>query len=121
MAVDYTISEGTVSNIFKNREKYLNEFNSRSKKVKRIRKTNTNEKINELVLRFISTSNANRVPINGPLIKAFALEIAQNNNITDFKASNGWLQKLTKRYDIRFNSYSGEAADVSEQVVENWK
>ena len=37
-----------------------------------------------------------------------------------FSGSNGWLDRWQKRHNIRMSTLSGEAADVSEGVVEDW-
>ena len=39
----------------------------------------------------------------------------------DFKASNGWLESFKKRHNISSKEICGEAADVSEQTVMDWK
>ena len=38
-----------------------------------------------------------------------------------FTASNGWLNRWQKRHNIRLATLSGEAADVSEETVEDWR
>ena len=118
LASKYKISSATVYNITKDAEKYLSAGN-RNKKSKRI-KTSKIEKLNEIVLKFIQSSNATKVPINGPLIKGFALEIKDKMNLNNFEASNGWLEKFIERYDIKYNTFSGESADISENTVEEW-
>ncbi|XP_068674073.1 tigger transposable element-derived protein 4-like [Montipora foliosa] len=38
-----------------------------------------------------------------------------------FKASNGWLDRFKKRYNITSKVISGEAGGVSEETVASWK
>ena len=38
-----------------------------------------------------------------------------------FKASNGWIEKWKRRYNVRYVKISGESADVSGITVESWK
>jgi len=120
LAIKYNIAVGTVNSTVNNQEKYLNVSTIRNNKSKRIKSDSKEEKLNDLVFKFIKSSNANKVPISGPLIQGFALEVALSMGLVNFKASNGWLEKFNKRYDIRFNSYAGEASDVNEEVVNNW-
>lgn len=61
------------------------------------------------------------MPINGPLIKEKALKLADQFNLHDFIASNGRLEKFTKRYSISFKALSGEAADVNAETCVEWK
>jgi hypothetical protein len=116
----YEIALGTVSNIIQNRDKYLNSSLNRNKKSKRVKNDSKEEKLNQLVFNFIKTSNDNKIPISGPIIQGFALELAANMGLNSFKASNGWLEKFNKRYDIRYNTYSGESSAVSDDVVNDW-
>ena len=41
-------------------------------------------------------------------------------NCDNFSASNGWLQSFLKRHNIKSSILSGEAADVSEDVLDDW-
>jgi hypothetical protein len=120
LADKYRISPGAVNNIIQKFDYYLNidfNFNKRQKRV-----INTkNFKLNESVLKFIRLSNSNKVPIDGVIIKTFASDVALRLGLNDFKASNGWLQKLVKRHDIKYRTYRGESADVSDDCVDNWK
>ena len=45
-----------------------------------------------------------------------AAELGHNN----FTASNGWLKKWQKRYNVRMGVLSGEAADVDPSVISDW-
>ena len=38
-----------------------------------------------------------------------------------FTASNGWLPRWQKCHYVRIATLSGEAADVSEEMVEDWR
>ena len=41
--------------------------------------------------------------------------------ISEFKASNGWLQKWKQRYNIKQVSICGESGDVQGDTVTSWK
>lgn len=51
------------------------------------------------------------------MVQAKALEIAKKLNCESFTASNGWLSRWRKRYNISFKQISGEAASVNEVDV----
>ena len=48
---------------------------------------------------------------------AKALDVAPS----EFKASNGWLDRFKNRSGIKARSISGEAGDVSQTTVDSWK
>ena len=50
-----------------------------------------------------------------------AKEIAMILDKPDFKASNGWLDKWKRRYNIKHITVSGEAGDVEGATVDSWK
>ena len=120
LAEKYKISIGAVNTIVENSDKYLKQTLDRNEKCKRVRKSN-NEKLNELVVKFIATSNAIQSPIAGPEIKSFASEVSTRLGLDHFKASNGWLQSLNRRFNFSYKTFSGEASDVSESSVNEWK
>jgi hypothetical protein len=48
-------------------------------------------------------------------------QVAKKHGLTDFKGSNGWLEKFQKRNNITFKSVCGEATSVDKEAVNNWK
>ena len=69
----------------------------------------------------VSKSSVFKLPISGPLIQEKALSLAKSLKKTDFKASNGWLNRFKTRHSISHAVISGESGSVDEDVVESWK
>ncbi|XP_053406380.1 tigger transposable element-derived protein 6-like [Mercenaria mercenaria] len=61
------------------------------------------------------------MPVSGPIIKEKALHFANELEISEFKASNGWLDKWKDRHSIKEFKVSIESAGVDQNVVENFK
>ncbi len=57
----------------------------------------------------------------GPQLIEKARQIAEHLGHSEFKGSNGWLDKWKKRFNIRQMKISGESGDVSGPTVESWK
>ena len=47
-------------------------------------------------------------------------EIAQLMGLSDFKASNGWLDRWKTRHNIKSRVISGESGEVRAETVESW-
>ena len=50
-----------------------------------------------------------------------AKDIAEHLEVPNFKASNGWLDRWKRRYNVKKMKINGEAGDVSGETVDSWK
>jgi len=61
------------------------------------------------------------VPISCLVLKKNALQIAaklgEHNSVT----SNGWIERFKLRNDLIFKTVCGEAGDVDDTILSNWK
>ena len=60
------------------------------------------------------------VPIGGYIIREKALDFAKELNITDFKASDGWLDRWKNRHNVVFRAISGEERSCTEEMTASW-
>lgn len=60
-------------------------------------KLNLIHKIDKAVKLWFETMRNGNVPINGDMVKAKAKHFAMEFNVTDFVASNGWLDRFKTR------------------------
>jgi len=86
-----------------------------------LRTTDSGKMIDRAVIDFVATARAARYPLSGVELQQTAIELAKEMNIQGFRASRGWLQKLQKRYKLKFRVYSGEGAAVDQDAVENFR
>ena len=59
--------------------------------------------------------------VTGPILQEKARELTKEMDFTTFKASNGFLQAFKMQYGAKSSMLSGEAADVRDADVEEWK
>ena len=57
----------------------------------------------------------------GPQLIEIGMQIAAQLGELHFKASNGWLEKWKKRYNMRELKVCGESGDVVETTIDSWK
>ena len=58
---------------------------------------------------------------DGTQLAEKAKEIASKFGFSDFKASNGWLDRWKKKHNVKRMTISGESGDVSGSTVSSWK
>ncbi len=87
----------------------INHLKSLNPESKKIKKNVKHPEIESFVLEYVEKCNDMSFPITGVLLQEVALKYAETKNIIEFKASNGWLQKILKRYSIKLKKISGES------------
>ena len=60
------------------------------------------------------------IPVSGSMLQEEATLIAEKLEISDFVASNGWLEKFKQKYSICNKTVAGEAGDVGKETMECW-
>ena len=56
------------------------------------------EAVNKAVMKWLLIMRSKNIPINGPMFKEKVQEFAEQLNLEDFHTSDGWQEKLKKRY-----------------------
>ena len=117
-------NKSTISDIVRQKEKLLSLSVNLDKKslksVKRNRVSNYEDLDKALYLWFEATKRQG-ASITGHILRAQALNFAQQLNLNNFKASNGFIGGFVKRHNIKFHTKNGESESVSEETVEQWK
>ncbi len=60
------------------------------------------------------------IPLSGPVIKKKAQEIAKKLEVSDFCASNGWLDRYKQRHRISFHQISTESESACLVTIVEW-
>ena len=101
------IKRKTVDNIIKNKEKIRKDLLSNKKTSKRASKVKF-EKIENAMVLYMDYMESKGTIITDFLMKIKAQEIANKLGETEFKNSNGWLEKFKARHDYRLSKLYGE-------------
>ena len=77
--------------------------------------------VNESLYEWYLLAVSKNIHPAGPQLSEKAKEIAVRLGKTEFKASDGWLDKWKKRFNIKSKAVVGESGDVSCATVSSWK
>ncbi|NWX15724.1 TIGD4 protein, partial [Aegotheles bennettii] len=111
IAAEYGIKKNSLSSIMKNKGKVLEAFESLRFDPKRKRlRTALHSDLEEALGRWCRVAQCLEVPVNGPMLRLKANDFAQQLGHSDFKCSNGWLDRFKARYGLVFRAQPVEAA-----------
>ncbi|NWR58009.1 TIGD4 protein, partial [Bucorvus abyssinicus] len=111
IAAKYGIKKNSVSSIMKNKEKVLEAFESLQFDPKRKRlRTAFYTDLEEALIKWYRIAQCLNMPVNAPMLRLKANDFARKLGHTDFKCSNGWLDRFKSRYSLVFRAHPVEAA-----------
>ena len=87
----------TIATWKKNKEKIFEPFQNSSLERQRL-KTGTYEKLQEALLKWLTSMRGNNISINGSILLEKAHEFAKAFNYINFAESNGWLRGWKERW-----------------------
>ena len=124
LAQEFDCGRTQIADILKKKKVILDLYSSNAHKNKQVIRPKQSEyaELNQMLYDWYNLAVSKNIYPAGPQLSEKAKEIA--NTVLgkpDFKASNGWLDKWKKRYNIRQITISGEAGDVAGETVESWK
>lgn len=76
-------------------------------------------KTDSAMLEWFRMARSRNIPVSGPMLQTKAVAVAEQMQLENFKASNGWLKKFKTRYKIKGMTVSGESGEVREETVES--
>ena len=120
-----TVSKSAINNVLKRRSEVLQAAEKNVPSCsKRLRFSSADEehrRLDNFVYEWFLCAREKGFPISGPVLQAKALEFAEANKISSFKASNGWLMRFQDRHNLKSRLIVGEEGDVQSQTIESWK
>ena len=66
-------------------------------------------------------ARSKNIPVAGPMLQEKTKQANEELGDATFKASNGWLDRFKKRYNITSKVISGEAGGISEDTLKSWR
>jgi hypothetical protein len=77
--------------------------------------------LNDLLFKWFKQTRAKHIPLNGPILQEQALQFSKELELTDFRASNGWLDSWKHKCSIAHFKVCGESGDVNMDTVNDFQ
>ena len=113
-----------IAYILKNKECILSLFydNSSGSRVHTIKScTSEYSEVNEALHKWFRLACYKNIYPGGPELMEKAKKLAEKLGKSDFKGSQGWLDKWKKRYNVKLLKICGESGDVQGETIDSWK
>jgi len=120
IATAFGVNQSQISRIQKNKDKIIEEWQLNSNPDRKRKRVGKSEDIEEALVRWFSQARSRQLPVSGPLLMEKADQLAHGLGITDFKATNGWLERWKTRNAIQFKKQHGEKQDEDDFGAERW-
>ena len=72
-------------------------------------------------MKLFKNAHRNNMLDNGNVIKEKALSLAKSIDLTNFRASNGWIDKWKQRHNVTLQAVSGEENAATPEKTASWK
>ena len=120
IASAFGVNQSQISRIQKNKEKIIEEWQRNINPDRKRKRAGKSEDVEEALLRWFSQARSHQLPVSGPLLIQKADQLAHGLGMTDFKATNGWLERWKTRNAIQFKKQHGEKQDADDFGAERW-
>lgn len=121
LAAELRLPVSTLRTLVKNRHEIEEKYKSGGVQRKK-HKVGKFDKLEKILIKWFHQTRAANLPISGPIICDKARKIAEELKITDFNASNGWINRFKNRHGIvyRQNSLESEAHHEDDETMQKF-
>ena len=117
----FNVPKNTLTCWIKNKHDIIQKYETGQLGAKRQKLSVVKHKsIDKAVYKWFMDARERNVPIGGYIIREKALDFAKELNITDFKASDGWLDRWKNRHNVVFRAISGGERSCTEEMTASW-
>ena len=100
----YSIASSTLFQFIKDEKKIRSEFETNRDSNRQMIKDSPRHTLEQALVKWVHVIRERKIAIDGPMVQEQALKFAKEMGITDFTASNGWLDRFKKREKLDFKA-----------------
>lgn len=118
----YGIAPSTLSTFLKDKKKIEEQLESSTLGPQRKRmRTAQHQDVDAAVFQWFQEARSRNIPINGPLLREKACQLATMLGVEHFQGSVGWMNRFRDRYGVVAKTICGEANDAPLQPISDWR
>ena len=121
IATKFDCGKTQIYAILAKRQEILDDYSRNKNALSKRARSSQSMHIDEVMHQWYRMARIKNIPVTGPMLQEKARRASEELGDSDFKASNGWLDRFKRRYNIKSKVISGEAGGVSEETVQSWK
>lgn len=122
IAAEFGVKQNTLSTILKNKDAIIQAFESSNYSPARKRmRTAAHSDVQDALYEWFKVVRSKNIPVSGPTLMTKANSLASELGLTNFSATNGFIERFKNRHGIVSKVLCGEGAAASETDADNWK
>lgn len=120
-AEKFDSGKSQIQSILAKRTEILDEYSANKNALSKPARASQTQNIDEAMYEWYQRARIKNIPVTGPMLQEKAKRASEELGDSEFTASNGWLDRFKKRFNIKSNVISGEAGGVREETVTSWQ
>lgn len=121
-AEKFDCGKSQIQSILAKRTEILDEYSANKNALSKPARASQTQNIDEAMYEWYQRARTfKNIPVTGPMLQEKAKRASEELGDSEFTASNGWLDRFKKRFNIKSNVISGEAGGVREETVTSWQ
>lgn len=120
-AEKFDSGKSQIQSILAKRTEILDEYSANKNALSKPARASQTQNIDEAMYEWYQRARIKNIPVTGPMLQEKAKRASEEHGDSEFTASNGWLDRFKKRFNIKSNVISGEAGGVREETVTSWQ
>lgn len=124
LAKQFGVAKSTICAIKKRRTLILRKTNQNVDGIRKFKtlKKSTYSKMEKALYKWFISLRERNIPVSGLMLKQKAINLQKSiDESSTFIASNGWLNRFKRRYNVRFLKISGEKLSSQPELVDPFK
>ena len=120
-AEKFDCGKSQIQSILAKRTEILDECSAKKNALSKRARASQTQNIDGTTYELYQKVRIKNIPVTGPMMQEKAKRASEELGDSEFTASNRWLDRFKKRFNIKNRFIIGEAGGVREETVRSWQ